>query len=188
MTIKSSHRFTMLAAVLAVCGSAAVASENPKTNPYAGQEQRVIKALSAQETADLKAGRGMGLSKVAELNHFPGPKHALELAGPLQLTDAQVRKIRQQEAVMQQEAQRVGKEILAREAALDVLFAARRADDEAVRALLAEIGQLQGDLRFVHVKAHLATTRVLSSQQIAAYDTLRGYAGGEAPVHSHHHH
>jgi len=32
----------------------------------------------------------MGLAKAAELNGYPGPKHVLELAGPLKLTSAQV--------------------------------------------------------------------------------------------------
>src|SRR5262245_62315440 len=54
--------------------------------PYAGYEQRPIKALSREQIADLKAGRGMGLALAAELNGFPGPIHVLELAERLQLT------------------------------------------------------------------------------------------------------
>ena len=50
---------------------------------YAGQQSREIKALSAQETADLLAGRGMGLARTAELNGHPGPMHVLELRRPL---------------------------------------------------------------------------------------------------------
>ena len=51
--------------------------------PYAGLEARSIKALSDQQIADLKAGRGMGLALAAELNGHPGPMHVLELADPL---------------------------------------------------------------------------------------------------------
>ena len=36
--------------------------------PYAGMQTRQIKALSAEQIADLKAGRGMGLAMAAELN------------------------------------------------------------------------------------------------------------------------
>jgi hypothetical protein len=42
-------------------------------SPYAGQEQRPIKALSETEMRDLAEGRGMGLAKAAELNSYPGP-------------------------------------------------------------------------------------------------------------------
>src|ERR1700716_2245653 len=54
-------------------------------SPYAGYEQRPIKALSDQQVADLRAGRGMGLALAAELNGYPGPVHVLELAAPLEL-------------------------------------------------------------------------------------------------------
>jgi hypothetical protein len=42
-------------------------------SPYVGLEERPIKALSAQQIADLKAGRGMGLALAAELNGFRVP-------------------------------------------------------------------------------------------------------------------
>jgi len=54
--------------------------------PYAGQNARDIKALSAAEVAQYLAGDGMGYTKSAELNGFPGPLHALELADKLHLT------------------------------------------------------------------------------------------------------
>ena len=58
---------------------------------YAGQEMRAIKSLSPQEVADLLAGRGMGLAKAAELNHYPGPRHVLDLARELDLTETALR-------------------------------------------------------------------------------------------------
>jgi hypothetical protein len=39
-------------------------------SPYAGQQARDIKALSADEIAALVAGRGLGFAKAAELNGF----------------------------------------------------------------------------------------------------------------------
>lgn len=165
----------------------AAAADQPRHSPYVGQQQRAVKTLSAQEAADLEAGRGMGLSKVAELNHYPGPKHVLELADSLKLTAAQIRQVTQQQAAMEQDAQRLGKQVLAKEAALEALFAAGRVDAAPVRALIADIGQLHGELRFVHVNAHLATTGVLAPAQIAAYDQLRGYTAAAAVDHSHRH-
>ena len=51
--------------------------------PYAGFEKRAIKALSEQQIADLRAGRGMTLALAAELNGYPGPVHVLEHAEQL---------------------------------------------------------------------------------------------------------
>ena len=48
--------------------------------------------------------------------------------------------------------------------------------------VLAEAGQLRGELRFTHLKYHLAMRRLLTPEQVTAYDTERGYA---APAGSH---
>jgi hypothetical protein len=64
---------------------------DPST-PYAGQEQQEIKALSAEEIEGYLSGSGMGLAKAAELNHFPGPRHVLDLVEPLQLSAEQRQK------------------------------------------------------------------------------------------------
>mgnify|MGYP003333618754 CR=1 FL=1 len=62
--------------------------------PYAGMETRAIKSLSEQQIADLSAGRGMGLELAAELNGYPGPVHAVELAEQLRLSADQVTKLK----------------------------------------------------------------------------------------------
>jgi hypothetical protein len=48
--------------------------------PYAGQQDRAIAGLSADEVKAFLDGRGMGLAKPAEVNGYPGPMHVLELA------------------------------------------------------------------------------------------------------------
>ena len=58
-------------------------------HPYAGLEQRAVKALSEQQIADLRGGRGMGLALPAELNGYPGPSHVLENADALGLSAEQ---------------------------------------------------------------------------------------------------
>src|SRR5437773_856902 len=70
-------------------------------SPYAGMEARSIKALSEQQIADLKNGRGMGLAMPVELNGYPDRMHildhatALALCGDkLQRTVALVRELR----------------------------------------------------------------------------------------------
>src|ERR1700737_107196 len=64
------------------------AADTPLT-PYAGQQARSIKALSADDVAALLKGEGMGMAKAAELNGYPGPAHVLTLASELGLTDSQ---------------------------------------------------------------------------------------------------
>ncbi len=51
----------------------------PKAMPYAEMKDRAIKALSEQQIADLKGGKGMGLALPAELNGYPGPMHVLRI-------------------------------------------------------------------------------------------------------------
>ncbi|MGH7544628.1 MAG: hypothetical protein ACREKI_00435 [Gemmatimonadota bacterium] len=53
-------------------------------------------------------------------------------------------------------------------------------------AALAEWGRLQGELRAVHLWAHVETARLLTPAQIERYDELRGYAHSE-PDATHRH-
>src|SRR4051812_5601448 len=62
--------------------------------PYAGLQSRPVKALSEQQIADLRAGRGMSLALPAELNGYPGPLHVIELADRLALTPSQTARMR----------------------------------------------------------------------------------------------
>ena len=55
-------------------------AEVTSASPYVGLEAREIKALSEEQRQELLDGHGMGLALAAELNHYPGPKHVLELA------------------------------------------------------------------------------------------------------------
>jgi Spy/CpxP family protein refolding chaperone len=144
-------------------------------SPYKGQEARPIKALSEKEVHDLLAGNGMGLAKAAELNRYPGPLHVLELASPLGLTEAQRAETQRLMDAMKGEAVPLGRRIVERERALDALFASGRIDEPALAAALAEIGELAGALRLVHLKAHLKMREILSSHQVALYTRLRGY-------------
>lgn len=147
-------------------------------SPYAGQEARAVKALSPEEVEALLAGRGAGLARVAELNHYPGPAHVLELSAPLALARPQVEATKAVHERMRQEALRLGAAIVEKERALDRLFAEQRIDARQLRALVSEIGALQGALRAVHLAAHIETKQILSPRQVERYDELRGYAAG----------
>jgi Spy/CpxP family protein refolding chaperone len=151
-------------------------------SPYAGQETRAIKALSAEEMQALLSGQGMGLAKAAELNHYPGPRHVLDLATPLQLSEPQRTETQQIYDRMHQEAVRLGTLIVDKERELEYLFAAEAVDSHTLQSLAKQIAQLQGDLRVAHLQAHVEMKRVLSREQIDTYDALRGYTVGTGPA------
>ena len=145
-------------------------------SPYAELAARPIKALSDDQVGDLKAGRGMGLSLPAELNGYPGPKHVLELADKIGLSATQRQTASRLIDAMSAEAIAIGTEVIALEARLEALFADQKADAEQARAVVDRIGAAQANLRFVHLKYHLAMRAAMAPEQIKQYAALRGYA------------
>ena len=143
--------------------------------PYAGMQERAIKALSEQQLSDLRAGKGMSLALPAELNGYPGPSHALELAEPLKLTAEQKSRTQALFAQMQQEAKSAGEEVIAAEGALDALFKTKAATPGALRTATHNAAVAQGQLRETHLRYHLAMVELLSPEQVATYNRLRGY-------------
>ncbi|MFP3941693.1 MAG: Spy/CpxP family protein refolding chaperone [Thermoanaerobaculia bacterium] len=120
----------------------------------------------------------------AELNGYPGPKHVLELAGELELTDAQRGAVQDSYDAMHRAAVALGRELVEAEARLDALFAEGEATPEDLDAALEEIGALRADLRKAHLQAHLETRDLLTDEQVRRYQELRGYADDGA--HDHH--
>jgi Spy/CpxP family protein refolding chaperone len=143
--------------------------------PYAGFQTREIKALSDQQIADLRAGRGMALALAAELNRHPGPMHVLEHAAALSLTPEQTATMQRLMAQMRAQAVAAGEELIKAERALDRLFAEGRADDASLAATVADAARAQGEVRRIHLATHIATRSALTPAQIDAYDRLRGY-------------
>lgn len=156
--------------------------------PYAGQQGRSIKALSDDDVIALRNGEGLGMAKAAELNGYPGPKHVLDLAQQLQLTDVQRRDVQAIFHRMSAAARPLGGELIAQEQALDGLFAKHDITPDRLASATAAIAELQGRLRAVHLSAHLDTCAVLNRDQIARYKRLRGYANPHAPQEHQHHH
>jgi Spy/CpxP family protein refolding chaperone len=157
----------------------------PQTHqPYAGLQGRPVKALSDQQIADLKAGRGMGLALAAELNGYPGPMHVLELASSLGLSDDQRAKVAGLFDAMKREAVPLGERLIAAETALDRQFADRTITASSLGEATRDIASLQGELRLAHLKYHLATLELLTPEQAVRYSSLRGYGGSQhAPGH-----
>jgi hypothetical protein len=164
--------------------SFAVSTDAAAQSPYAGQESREIKALSAQDISGYLAGKGLALAKAAELNGYPGPMHVLEFAERLELTPQEKLDTELIFTKMQTHAIRVGADLIEEERALDRLFASRSVNPENLRQALARIGALQTQLRQVHLDAHIEQTELLAPAQVEKYNRLRGYAmAGEHQTH-----
>ena len=165
-----------LAAMIIISASGfALAQHRHGQTPYAGLQQRTVKALGDDQIADLRAGRGMGLALAAELNGYPGPLHVLELADQLQLTDQRRTQMRELTERMRAEAIPVGEKLIERERALDQEFARQQITPASLNSLTAQIGETQGELRALHLKYHLLTAELLSAHEKHRYAQLRGY-------------
>src|SRR5688572_9925082 len=101
---------------------AAAAIAHAQHAPYSGQQQREIKALSAQEIEQYRAGAGIGYAKAAELNHFPGPMHVLELADRLALSPSQREATKKLMEAHKDEARAIGARLIDAEQRLETLF------------------------------------------------------------------
>lgn len=181
-------------AILSLSSISSIAmADNMPASEYAGQEGRSIKALSDADVHDYLAGKGMGYSKVAELNSRPGPAHVIQLALQMKLTPAQLEQVRDLHRQMQADAVALGKELVQKEAVLQAAVTSKAPSEEEVTRLILDAAATQGRLRAVHVLAHLKTAALLTPEQIATYDKLRGYTTANSdspdmPEHMHHHH
>lgn len=176
----------VLAVSVALSVSTSVAAP---VSPYAGEEAREVKALSTEETKSYLSGEGMGLAKAAELNGYPGPSHVLALGADLGLAPEQRRQTEMLFGAMHERAIGVGRQLVDEERKLDEMFAGKAVTPERLSASLQRIGALQGELRGVHLEAHLEQVRILTPAQVARYMALRGYAGAQAsPAHEMHRH
>lgn len=142
---------------------------------YAGQEKRVIKSLSEDDIESLRNGRGWGLAKAAELNGMPGPIHVLEMKDEIGLSREQQEQIEQIYADMNAQAIPLGLKLIELESELDAAFANRTIDEDQLKRLLDQIADVQGQLRYVHLAAHLKTPDLLTPEQVDQYNQLRGY-------------
>lgn len=177
----------LLTAIALAASSSAIAQHSGHAHQqppsaYAGMQARDIKALSAEQIEDLREGRGMGASLPAELNDVPGPMHVLQLAPQLKVTLEQRAALELISREMKTRAQSLGLRVIAEEAELDKAFKTRSLDEKGVQAATERIAGLQGQLRAVHLIAHLKTRELMSDEQVAAYNAARGYAPPSAPA------
>jgi Spy/CpxP family protein refolding chaperone len=171
---------------IAVLAALALPAAAQQHQPYSGQETRDIKALSAEEVKQYLAGAGMGYAKAAELNRFPGPQHTLELADRLGLSAEQRTAVKALMDAHKAEARAIGAKLVDSERALDALFRSGSVSESALADAVRKAAALQGEYRLSHLETHRRLRALLTEEQVARYDVLRGYtsAGG----HSKHKH
>ena len=152
-------------------------AQDQLTSPYRQQVERGLRGLDEKEIAELKAGAGMRLARAAELNSYPGPRHVLDAiaAGKLAASAEQRERVQQVFNEMNRDAVRVGTQILEEEQRLETGFRTGTMTESDLHARVTRIAALQGELRAIHLAAHLATRAILSESQIIRYNELRGY-------------
>jgi Spy/CpxP family protein refolding chaperone len=143
--------------------------------PYAGQQQRDIKALSADEVKQYLSGAGMGFALPAELNRHPGPMHALELADRLGLTQEQRTAIQVLMDAHKAEARAIGAKLVEAEKEVEALFRSGGVDRQSLSEAVAQAAALQGAYRLSHLETHRRLRPLFTDEQVARYDALRGY-------------
>jgi Spy/CpxP family protein refolding chaperone len=118
-------------------------------------------------------GRGFGMAFAADQNGYPGPMHVLELKDRLKLTADQEAKAQALMHAMFSESKPKSARLLELEAKLRRLFADRTADITAVRATVAEVERARGEVRLVHLLAHLKSRELLTEEQRRIYHESR---------------
>jgi len=153
--------------------------------PYAGQQSREIKALSAEEIGQYVSGAGMGYAKPAELNGYPGPSHVLEHADGLELTPEQRKQTMALMQAHKEDAKAIGAKLVAAERELDALFRLKTAERATLEKAVRGAAAMQASYRLSHLETHRRMRDLLTPEQIERYDELRGYAGGSSDQHRH---
>lgn len=158
-------------------------SQHQHTAPpsQAGEAEAAHHSFLDQERSAIERGEGFGMAMVADRNGYPGPKHVLELKAELQLTAEQQTAMEKLFAQMKAQALARGKELLLAEVQLAQMFAEGRPEAE-LQQQTNRVASLRGELRWVHLSAHLAARKLLTLQQLATYQHFRYAAHSVAPA------
>ena len=109
----------------------------------------------------------------AEKNGYPGPKHVIDLADKLQLSEEQKGSVKRIYNEMETRAKELGQRIIDLEEELNKAFGDKLVVEKSIRNDVEQIGRLRGRLRSVYFLAHFKTRNVLNDKQVATYIKLR---------------
>jgi len=79
------------------------------------------------------------------------------------------------------EARAIGAKLVESERALEMLFRRPAAEQQSLAEAVRNAASLQGQYRLSHLETHRRMRALLTDEQVAKYDELRGYAkdGGD---------
>lgn len=135
--------------------------------------------LSHERVEQYRSGAGMGYARAAELNHFPGPMHVLELADKLSLTAEQRAATKRLMDEHKAAARAIGAKLVEAERSIEDLFRSGDVQREKLARAVADAATLEGQYRLSHLETHRRMRALLSEEQVKRYDELRGYAKGQ---------
>ena len=146
-------------------------------SPYAAgfDPAATIRSLIPDEIGQIERGEGAGFALPAEVNGVPGPRHVLDLAAELGLTPEQIEGVEALVDDMLDVVIPAGQRYLDAVEALESDFRARTLTEADLPGRVAEVARLEGELAAAHLVAHLQTAALLTPEQIAEYNRLRGY-------------
>ena len=114
--------------------------------------------------------------------------HVLELADRLGLTPDQQMKTKALMHEHKEEARAIGAKFVAAERELDALFHSGSVDRVALERAVRAAAEMQRSYRLSHLETRRRLRDLLTAEQIATYDVLRGYADGGATQDRHNKH
>lgn len=165
-------------AVLLGIVSSALAQHSHSPKPSSSRDK-----AAADKIEQYRAGAGMGYARAAELNHFPGPMHVLELADKLALTDEQRAATKRLMDAHKAQARALGAKLVEAEREVEALFRGGQVEEAALAKAVRSAAALEGEYRLSHLETHRRMRALLTAEQVARYDELRGYASGKQHKH-----
>src|SRR5918999_434179 len=108
---------------------------------------RVSDKAAADKIEQYRAGAGMGYARAAELNHFPGPMHVLELAHKLALTEEQRVATKRLMDAHKAAARALGAKLVEAEREVEALFRAGQVEEAALAKAVRSAAALEGEYR-----------------------------------------
>ena len=123
----------------------------------------IFVAVNAQDTAE------------AERNLYPAPQTALQIADSLDLNATQRAQLRQLQHDTEAEIAALGRRLATEERRLTRAFAENNVEATRIDALTARISALDGRIRALRLRSHLAAREALTPDQLLRFASLRGY-------------
>jgi len=145
---------------------------------YAALLDSEIRGLDQETIEGYLTGEGLGQALPAELNGYPGPRHTIDMAEELKLSEDQLRQMQALFDKMHSETIPLGEQYLEAVAQLELAFREGTITEEYLKSQLIVITGIEAQLRYAHLSTHLATIEILSAEQIMQYNMLRGYMEG----------